>query len=172
QSEIARLVGVWSFGGWILLLRHLVFYCEDRRALVWDASAQRQILRFLFLPATTAKKWTEDSREVLELDSRMRNLSAATTREQRALATNEFKTQSGKDIRQRLGELENDQRGDEERRDRLNDAVAGLEAQRQKARLRVLQVEQEHEARFREMERAKLISISARFPSLSETARY
>jgi energy-coupling factor transporter ATP-binding protein EcfA2 len=172
QSEIARLVGVWSFGDWILLLRHLVFYFEDRRALVWDASAQRQILRFLFLPATTAKKWTEDSREVLELDSRMRNLSAATTREQRALATNEFKTQSGKDIRQRLGELENDQRGDEERRDRLNDAVAGLEAQRQKARLRVLQVEQEHEARFREMERAKLISISARFPSLSETARY
>jgi hypothetical protein len=172
QDELARLVGVWSFGDWILLLRHLMFYFEDRRALVWDASAQRQILRFLFLSAPTSKKWTEDAREILELDSRMRNLSAATTREQRALAVSEFKTQSGKDIRQKLSELEKDQKADEERRDRLNDAVAGLETQRQKARLRALQAEQEYEARFREMERAKLLSISARFPSLSETARY
>src|ERR1019366_5373275 len=106
QSEIARLVGVWSFGGWILLLRHLMFYFEDRRALVWDASAQRQILRFLFLPPSTARKWTEDERVILELDSRMRNLSAALTREERALAGNEFKTRVGVDIRQQLSELE------------------------------------------------------------------
>jgi hypothetical protein len=172
QSEIARLVGVWAFGDWILLLRHLMFYFEDRRALVWDASAQRQILRFLFLPAPTAKKWTEDARQVLELDSRMRNLSAATTREQRALAVSEFKSQAGKDIRHKLSEFQKEQKADEERRDRLSDAVAALEAQRQKARLRALQAEQEYEARFREMERVKLISISARFPSLSETARY
>ena len=65
QAEILKLVGVWSFGDWILLLRHLVFYFEDRRALVWDASAQRQILRLLFLPAETARKWTEDERAIL-----------------------------------------------------------------------------------------------------------
>lgn len=172
QNEVAQLVGVWSFGDWILLLRHLVFYFEDRRALVWDASAQRQILRFLFLPAATARKWTENARTILELDSRMRNLSAATTREQRSLAVSEFKTQSGQDIRQQLSELEKEQTADEQQRDRLNDDVVGLEAQRQQARLRVLQVEQEHESRFREMERARLTSISARFPNLSETARY
>ena len=40
QAEIAHLVGVWSFGDWILLLRHIVFYFEDRRALIWDPSAQ------------------------------------------------------------------------------------------------------------------------------------
>ena len=69
QAEIASLVGVWSFGDWILLLRHMVFYFEDRRALVWDASAQRQLLRFLFLPAATARKWTQDERIILKLDS-------------------------------------------------------------------------------------------------------
>jgi hypothetical protein len=172
QAEIARIVGLWSFGDWILLLRHVMFYFEERRALVWDASAQRQILRFLFLPVATAKKWTEDSREILELDSRMRNLRAATTREERALAASEFKTRSGEDVKQKLAELERDQKADEERRDRLSDGVAGLESRRQKARLRVLQAEQEREARFRELERAKLISIGSRFPDLSETARY
>jgi regulator of replication initiation timing/energy-coupling factor transporter ATP-binding protein EcfA2 len=172
QAEIARIVGLWSFGDWILFLRHVMFYFEDRRALVWDASAQRQILRFLFLPAATARKWTEDSREILELDSRMRNLRAATTREERALATSEFKTQSAGDVRERLAELEGKQKADEERRDRLSDGIAELEARRQTARLRVMQAEQEREARFRELERARLISIGSRFPSSSETARY
>jgi hypothetical protein len=102
QDQILRLVGVWSFGDWILLLRYLMFYFEDRRALVWDPTAQRQLLRLLFLPPSTAKKWTEDEREILELDSRMRNLSAALYREERELAENEVKSDSGIDVRQQL----------------------------------------------------------------------
>lgn len=37
QPRISELVGVWSFGDWVLLLRHMVFYFEDRRSLVWEA---------------------------------------------------------------------------------------------------------------------------------------
>ena len=172
QSEIARLVGLWSFGDWILLLRHLMFYFEDRRALVWDPSAQRQILRFLFLPVAIARKWTEDERAILELDSRMRNLSAALSREERALAGNEFKTQAGANIRQQLSQLEELQAVEEQRLEQLNDQVAQVEAHRQGARLRALKEEQEQESRYRELERAKLTSIGARFPGRSETARY
>ncbi|HXR23984.1 MAG TPA: ATP-binding protein [Candidatus Binataceae bacterium] len=115
QAEILRLAGVWSFGDWVLLLRHLIFYFEDRRALVWDPSAQRQILRFLFLPVETARKWTEDERTILELDSRMRNLSAALFREERALASSEFKAEAGADVRQELETLEKLQGIDQER---------------------------------------------------------
>ena len=86
QADIKQFVGVWSFGDWILLLRHIVFYFEDRRALIWDPSAQRQLLRFLFLPPETARKWTEDERDILELDSRARNLNAAVYREEQALS--------------------------------------------------------------------------------------
>lgn len=92
---LLSLAGIWSFGDWVLLLRHLVFYFEDRRALVWDASARRQILRFLFLPVETARKWTEDERAVLELDSRIRNLTNALNREERTLASSEFEAQAG-----------------------------------------------------------------------------
>jgi energy-coupling factor transporter ATP-binding protein EcfA2 len=172
QNEVLRLVAVWSFGDWVLLLRHLVFYFEDRRALVWDASAQRQILRFLFLPTTTARKWTEDERVILELDSRMRNLSAAVYREERALSATEGKVDVGVDVRQELQAVEKLQGIDQERHERLEDEVIEVEAARQQARLRTLRADQEREARFRELERARLTAIGARFPDKSETARY
>ena len=172
QVEVAKLVGVWSFGDFILLLRHLMFYFEDRRALVWDASAQRQILRFLFLSAETARKWTEDERVILELDSRMRNLSAAVYREERALAADEVKIETGTDIREELKALEKLQIIDTERREQLDDEVLEVESRREHARLRFLQAEQERETRYRELERAKLTAIGSRFPDRSEIARY
>ena len=34
QEAMARLANVSSFGDWILLLRYIVFYFEDRRSLI------------------------------------------------------------------------------------------------------------------------------------------
>jgi hypothetical protein len=53
QRHILKHAGVSSFADWILLLRHLTFYFEDRRTLVWDPSAQRQLLRLLVLALLT-----------------------------------------------------------------------------------------------------------------------
>jgi hypothetical protein len=172
QPEFMRLAGVWSFGDWILLLRHLVFYFEDRRALVWDSTAQRQVLRLLFLPPQVAGKWTEDERAILELDSRTRNLNAAVYREERALTDSELKSEAALDVRQELQTLENLQLVDEEGLNALENEVVEIEMTRQQARLRFLKAEQERDSRFRDLERAKLTAISTRFPDRSETARY
>jgi hypothetical protein len=172
QSEISRLVGVWSFGDWILLLRHIVFYFEDRRALVWDTSAQRQLLRFLFLPAKTAQKWSETERSILEMDSRARNLNAALFREERTLALSEVKVGTSADVREELKALEALQEVDSVLREKLNDALVELDSVRQSSRLRHLKAEQEREGRYRELERAKLTAIEARFPAKADTARY
>ena len=109
---------------------------------------------------------------ILELDSRMRNLNASLTREERALAGNEIKTGTAVPIRSELRTLERLQDIDAERRELLEGQVVEVEARRQRARLRLLKAEQEHETRFRELERSKLMAISARFPDRSETARY
>lgn len=170
QSEIARRVGVWHFGDWILLLRHLVFYFEDRRALVWDASAQRQLLRLLFLPIDKARQWTEEERVILEMDSRMRNLNAALTKEQRVLATSEFKTKGADEARKRLTELEGVQETEQNTLETLNDQIGPLGVERQQ--LRFLTLEQEQESRLRELEKAQLVAIGGQFPTTSETARY
>ena len=172
QTEIARLVGVWSFGDWILLLRHMVFYFEDRRALVWDASAQRQLLRFLLLPAAIAKKWTEDEREILELDSRMRNLRFAAYREEQALSEVETKVRKGANVREELQTLESLQAVDISAREKLDDKFVEIDSRRQHARLRHLKAQQERESRYREFERAKLMAVEARFPQKSASARF
>ena len=95
QDQITNLAGTPSFGDWILLLRFLIFYFEDRRALVWDPSAQKQILRMLLLPGTKAKRWTKDERQILELDSQMRNLQAVVGKEEKELAKTETLAEAG-----------------------------------------------------------------------------
>ncbi|HEV7267878.1 MAG TPA: hypothetical protein VGN83_23685 [Falsiroseomonas sp.] len=172
QARICELAGVGQFGDWILLLRHLVFYFEDRRALVWDPSAQTQLLRLLALPASVAAEWTRLEREVLELDSRSRNLSAALFREERDFSRVEAKLGNGRDVARQLETLGKLQAADEERLAEIGDDRADLESQREAARLRFLLAEQAREGEYREHERARLSAIAARFPSRSETARF
>jgi hypothetical protein len=172
QPTIAKSAGVWSFGDWILLLRHMIFYFEDRRELVWDSSAQRQLLRTLLLPPAVARVWTEDERAILELDSRMRNLRFAAFREEQALTEVETKARRGTDVRQELKTLEALQTTDVARREKLDSTFVELDSRRQHARLRLLKAQQERESRYREFERAKLRAVEARFPQKSDTARY
>jgi hypothetical protein len=172
QEKIPEIVGVWSFGDWILLLRHIVFYFEDRRVLVWDPTAQRQLLRILLLPIDLAHRWAEEEREILELDSRVRNLNATLFRETQVVGITESKVKSAKAIRNEMKSLDEHQQTDVARREELDQGIPDLESRRQTARLRLLKAEQEREARYRELERAKLMAIEARFPDRSESARY
>lgn len=172
QSEISKLVGVWSFGDWILLLRHMIFYFEDRRALVWDPSAQRQLLRFLLLPPEVAQIWTQSEREILELDSRMRNLRFAAFREEQALTQVETKARTGASVRVELNTLEDLQKSDLDARQKLDDVFVEMDRTRRSATLRFLKSQQERESLYRAYERAKLTAVEARFPSKSESARY
>lgn len=172
QPAVAKMVGVWSFGDFILLLRHMIFYFEDRRELVWDSSAQRQLLRTLLLPPAVAQAWTEDERAILELDSRMRNLRFAAYREEQALTVVETKVRRSVDVREELKTLEALQSTDIARREKLDTAFVELDSGRQRARLRLLKAQQERESRYRELERAKLRAVEARFPQKSDTARY
>lgn len=172
QKTITELCGVGSFADFILVLRYLTFYFEDRRALVWDPTAQRQILRLLFLPPNTAQSWAARERAILETDSRMRNLQAALTREDRSLSENTIRAQGGAPLRQQLKAFEDLQAADQEKLTALDDQTLEVESSRQKARQSFLVAEQERESRFRALERAKLSAIDARFPDQSEVGRY
>ena len=172
QSEIAALAGVWSFGDWILLLRHLTFYFEDRRALVWDPTAQTQICRLLFLPPETARQWTESERKILELDSQARNLGAAVRKQEQSLAEDEELKTAAPAVEAELSTLGNLQESDEEKRDQLDEATLALDRTRREARLALLTAEHERESALRALEHAKLLALQERFPTAAETARY
>ena len=172
QRSMWEMVGLSSFGDFILLLRHLTFYFEDRRSLIWDPSAQRQLLRLLFLPPFQAARWISEERGILELDSRMRNLRAILGREEQTASSHSDQAARSPDIRGELQTLDLLQATDSNRRDELDSQLNELDAHRQALRLRHLQLEQEHESNKREYERSKLAAIRARFPSTDETSAY
>ena len=172
QKRIISLVGVWSFGDWILILQHLLFYFESRRELVWDASAQRELLRALFLPVDAAKRWSQEAREILVLDSSIRNLSAVRSRLETDVADHTKQLQTLPEVRAQLSTLEKLQVADRQSREALNDEIDSSDALRHSCRQRQMTLSQLREERYRELEREKLIAITTQFPTQSETTRY
>lgn len=172
QLLILELSGSPSFGEWILLLRYLVFYFEDRRALVWDSTAQRQVLRLLMLPSSAAKDWTKKERTVLELDSRVRNLSAALGREEREMKIAKTAKSDTKALLGQVGEVDDELERLVAELTKYSESLPAAESSRQDARLRVLTLEQERDTVYRDLERMQLERIRSAFPDHAETARY
>lgn len=172
QDHIAELAGVWSFGDWILLLRYLTFYFEDRRALVWDPTAQTQICRLLFLPPEAARQWTEGERQILKLDSEARNLNTAVRKEESNLARDEALELTAPETQVQLQALTDLQESDGRQEEELDQTILYLDETRKRARLALLEAEQEKDSALRGLEHAKLAALQARFPTSSDTAKY
>jgi hypothetical protein len=172
QKPLSDLVGVSSFGDLMLVLQQLVFYFETRRELVWDSSAQRELLRVLFLSQDDARRWSEESRRILELDTLVRNSTYIRQRLEKELTKSDEQIASLPEVRAELKTLGRLQDVDTQQRASLNTEIDSAEAERQATRLRLLSLGQTREGRFRALERARLIMITAAFPSQSETTRY
>ena len=172
QSVISSASGINTFGEWILALRLLMFYFEDRRALVWDKSAQRQLLRILFLSPEMSEEWSRQFREILELDSDVRNTTYVLNKEERAVRRGETALTQSPEIRQQISVLEAAQVKDQSILEELSDAYVGTQSERDAARLSFLRAEQQLEDARRTRERLELRILETAFPSTSETARY
>jgi energy-coupling factor transporter ATP-binding protein EcfA2 len=174
QAAVLEHAGLATFSDWILALRHLVFYFEDRRALVWDPSAQRQLLRFLFLPVEQALAWREREREVMTRDSAVRNVTwqynreLAIVKKAKAAATKSTASQ----LRDRLAALSDAQALEQERLTALQSALVGVTAERHDATVASLRADDAHESAVWGVERLQLEVIAASFPSATTTARY
>ena len=172
QSEITRITGVSTFGDWILLLRYLVFYFEDRRSLVWDPSAQRHLLRILFLSQGESERWMERERDILITDSRMRNTRNVLRREEGALAVDESRLDREPEIRERILHLEQELQRDHSVLENLNADIPDLQNRHEDARLRFHTLDAERESRFRDLERQLLLIVNDRLPKHSDYARF
>jgi hypothetical protein len=74
-----------DFYDFVLLLRYLVFYMEDRRSLVWDKWAQTEVLRILFVPDALQSQYKKAINTALSADSTARNTQTILTRQKNAL---------------------------------------------------------------------------------------
>jgi len=83
QEKLSDLIGVGAFFDVLIILTFLSFMQEDRRSLVWDATAQRQILRVLFLPIDEATEFATGQQEVIAADSAVRNTQYVLQRQEK-----------------------------------------------------------------------------------------
>lgn len=172
RNAITAAAELGSFGDWILVLRTLVFYFEDRRALVWDPGAQKQLLRALLLSPTVAQEWTKRERTILELDSRMRNLDSALKREKRENDKIVKKTTSAAGVRQALTAAETHLDMLQERHAMLVERLDLTDRMRHRARLDAIRAESDQDKALRELERARLLTIDAHLPHADESIRF
>lgn len=172
QKRLSELSSVPGFGDWLLLLRHMVFYFEDRRELVWDTSAQRHIFRTLFLPPEEARSWYQKEREILGLDSRYRNDTAALNRMKRRIATDERAIGDDASLRAELVPLIKLQEEDEIAYSKLVTHADELDIKRHELRKELLVAETNVDDRTRTIESEKLMLLKQYFPSEKQTAQH
>ncbi|MFS8104610.1 AAA family ATPase [Lentzea alba] len=172
KTTITEKAGVYGFEDWILILRYLVFYFEDRRSLVWDPTAQRQILRLLFLPPAETEKYLALEGELLRKDSAARNLSASLYKQEEALKTQEKSGTSRSALENALNKLTAKQDSDEQQLEKLETELNLLESEFQAAKLASLRAAEQREAAYRSVEYKRLEQIHRSFPSTKESNAY
>jgi hypothetical protein len=172
RDAVTDAAGLGTFSDWLLVLRTLVFFFEDRRALVWDSGAQRQLLRCLLLTPAQAADWTKQERSILSLDSRLRNLQAAFRKEEKIQRKQATQIEEEPGVRDALEVAEQRRHRLTDERDLLTERIRVAERSRQGARLSALRAQDEYDRALRELERARLLAIESRMPNADQSVRF
>lgn len=172
QQKLADCFGVGAFFDVLIILRFLVFMLEDRRALVWDPTAQRQIFRVLTLPPARAGEYAAAQQELISADSAVRNTNALISRHQthQKAAAKRAKTIAAAEVERRSKTAEA-----EAIRAKLEVAAKDrIEADRDRrsARLDRLKAAESRESSLRELERLKMESLKHWLEPSQDTLRY
>jgi energy-coupling factor transporter ATP-binding protein EcfA2 len=172
KNALLAASAIATYGEWIFVLRTMVFFFEDRRMLVWDPTAQRQLLRCLFLEPAQARDWWTSERQILDLDSRMRNLQAALSREENEERKDQSLSKAAPEVRAELTSKETLLQGALERQAKLIESIEELDEARRRHRLDAMRAAEALHAAVHELERARLAAVEARYPSADESMRY
>lgn len=172
QDTIRRLMCVDSFFDVLLILRYVVFFLEDRRALVWGRTAQRELLRALFVSSASAGALSRVRYEMLSADSGYRNLRNVLNRRMKENLQEIARLTTVTGVRAELTILESQLEAVRTEEAKLDLEVAEVEALRQDARLRSANAALERDGAVRDLERIKVHAISQKFQDLDDSAIY
>lgn len=172
QRKVTEAAGLDSFIDWILIQRYLTFYGDDRRSLVWDRTAQRQLLRLLFLPPKESGRWLALEREFLRQATQYRNYRAILSREEGKLTREEGKLAQAPKISAEIEGLTMRAEAIEAELDALGSRVEEAESDQRTAQLGALRAAEDRERAYRRLEFTRLKEIEFAFPSASATAAY
>ncbi|EAA5043901.1 AAA family ATPase [Salmonella enterica subsp. enterica serovar London] len=172
KEHICDLAKVASFGDWLLILHYIMFYQENRRALVWDTSAQREILRILLLTKEQSLKWRELSRNVLKLDSDYRNYRNSVTKEIKSFekTLNAITDQKGTSAQIAVERKIKESKIKE--LDKVNDHINNINIERNKLRIQLLTINNNIDTKEKIAQKNKIDLLNKVLPNSNDTARY
>ena len=172
QEKIAELFGVDSFFDVLIILRFLVFMLEDRRALVWDPTAQRQIFRVLLLPPARAGEYAAAQQAIISADSAVRNTKNQIFRYENDLKAAAKQTQAISGIEAQRRAKSAEALAMRERLEAAAKARVDSDDERRAARLDRLKTAQDRDSSVRELERLKMDALRHWLGPSQDTVRY
>lgn len=171
QSLICELFDLSSFVDVLLVLHHIVFFTDKQFSALWDANAQRHILRAIFLDKNLARKVAESEREFQRFDSRFRNTRAQMRKFERQLNDAISAEESSPKIRSKLKATTSALAGLTSKAAVLESRLDELDENRRSARLEVEKAKIEKEQASGAIERAKYSALMHMFPKMQDAAR-
>lgn len=172
KDAITAASELGDYSDWLLLLRYVTFFQEDRQSLIWDVEAQTEILRPLFLSAADSNTWVDLERSVLQADSRRRNLSAVIYQTSEYLRRQDRRASSAPDLTSHIAEWEAELDRSSQESDSQINALATADEARKSARLSYLIAEEAVQESRANYERAKMAHVLEGLPDASATAQY
>lgn len=139
QEALRRFGGFASFVDAYLLIRYLQFFMEDRMELLWDAGAQREVLRALFFEESAADEARHLFAELQAVDSRYRNQRAVANQLLSRITDDRDLAPKEKETRLRLRTAQRALKGAETRTDRATTAHDAIRGHIAETRLRLEQ---------------------------------
>lgn len=172
QNSVVDLMGVGSFFDALLILRYVVFLMEDRKALVWGKTSQREILRTLFVEPGTASALSDLRHKMMSADSAFRNLRNVMRKRINENKVAMRNVTGVSNVQAQLSVRQAELEAIRQEEDGLERAVAQEEAARLDARLRGAKAALDRDAALRELERAKIRVLQHEFTELEESGLY
>lgn len=172
KTAILNASGFSSYVDFLIAVKFLTFFNEERRDILWDNQAQRQFFRILFASAANSQDWVRLESEIGSADSSARNASAYAVRLEREIISLEEALQKNAGVaaelaaKQRILDADLAKLKDlEGKAEALGDSIANLSRQTERAKLA------EDDAR-RLLEELRYTALGRLFPTLDETSRY
>ena len=172
QNEIAGCFGIASFFDALIIFHFLIFMLEDRRSLVWDPSAQRQIFKVLLLSKERATEYAAAQQDVISKDSSFRNTRQQINKHGAKLtsAKTQVKTIKAAEAERRV--LNKEAIAIRDQIEQVTQARFEADKERQSARLARLKSAESRESIVRELERLKIESLGSLLGPSQATLRY
>lgn len=171
-AAILSASGLASEFDFHLILRLLIFYLEDRRPLLWDRSAQDEILRALVYPTETAARVAELANKIQSLDSEYRNQRVYLNRQVVALEEAEAASAADAAAVSQYNSTKTRARAARERVASIAENLALADAERVNVRSSLERAKLRHEEIRRAHHDLRQRFFSSLYPKIGEVGRY